>query len=968
MKNTKKFWSALVLLGLIGQIAWVVENMYLNVFIYKMFAASAEDISLMVALSAVAAAVTTLFIGALCDRIGRLKIVIALGYITWGVTILGFALVRTDILTPIAGGALEAASLGVTLTIALDCLMTFFGSSANDAAYNAWLTEAGNDDNRGKIEGVNAMMPLVAILAVFGGFMGFNLDLAESWTSIFLIIGCVVIAIGVACFFLVEEPKKASTAKDGYAETLIHSFKPSTVKGNKLLYLILIAFALFGISIQTFMPYLIIYYEKSLGMADYVLVMAPAIILASVVTVVYGRVYDMLGFKKSVIPTLGMLVAGYVILYFTVGKLPVFIGSLLMMCGYLSGMAVFGAAIRAEIPENMAGRFQGVRIIAGVLIPGVIGPRIGAFVLRDAPKIPNNDGTFSFLPNKNIWLAATVTALLVLAFLAYVFSFMRRATVRLVSGTTEEAYQSKWENHPKPQMKRERFKVLADGWTLNGEPINMPYPPESELSGYKGKLGGRLVYETKFTIPEDFKYERTFLRFGAVDQKCRVFLNREYVGSHGDGYLDFSFNITELLTPGENVLHVECTDKLDKKYPYGKQTKKRGGMWYTPVSGIWQSVWLENVPVNHIENIRFTPDLSGVKIEVEGRVNAFTVECEGKTYDFSGREGYIALDEPRLWTPEEPNLYEVTVRSGKDRVESYFALRTIEVSGSKLLLNGKPIFLHGVLDQGYFPEGIFLPPREEDYLSDILRMKSLGFNMLRKHIKIEPEIFYYYCDKYGMMIIQDTVNSGPYSFLLDTALPTAGLRSGMPKFASSKRKTLFACHVAGLVRRLYNHPSIVMYTLFNEGWGQHDTGENFEMMKRLDPTRPVDGASGWFKTDATDFESEHIYFKTVELKETEKPLLLSECGGYTRRIDGHIFSIYASYGYGGAESREELTDKIVGMYEKMVIGSPAVGCVYTQLSDVEDEINGLVTYDRQVLKVDPDRMKELSERIYKAQM
>lgn len=428
-KLGRKFWTAMVLFGLIGQVAWVVENMYLNVFIYKMFHASAADISLMVGASSVAAAVTTLLVGALSDRVGKRKIFICGGYVIWGVTILGFGLVRMDILEPLCGSVAEAAALGVTLVIILDCVMTFFGSSANDAGYNAWITDAGDETNRGKIEGINSMMPLVAILVVFGGFMGFDLNKAESWTLIYIIIGGVVLLLGVAGFFLIEEQlvaEKDEQEKTSYWHNLVYSFRPSVMKQNGLLYAILVAFALFGISIQIFMPYLILYYEQTLQMENYVLVMAPAIILAAVVTAFYGRLYDKRGFWKSAVPSIGMLVLGYVILYFTVHTLPVFIGSLLMMSGYLTGMAVFGAMIRDHIPLNMAGRFQGVRIIGQVLIPGVIGPAVGAFVLRNAEQIENQDGTFSFLPNQNIWIAATLAAVVLIVTLVGIYAVHRK--------------------------------------------------------------------------------------------------------------------------------------------------------------------------------------------------------------------------------------------------------------------------------------------------------------------------------------------------------------------------------------------------------------------------------------------------------------------------------------------------------------------------------------------------------------
>ncbi|MBP3371527.1 MAG: MFS transporter [Clostridia bacterium] len=417
----RKFWVSMLIFGLVGQIAWVVENMYFNVFIYKMFAASASQISAMVSASAVAAAVTTILMGELSDRLATRKLFICLGYILWGITILSFAFIRMDILTPMVGSTAAAAALGINLVIVMDCVMTFFGSAANDAAYNAWITDCGDEGTRGKIEGLNAMMPLVSILVVFGDFMGFNLDLAKSWTTIYIIIGAVVCVIGVVGFFLIEEEKKDRDVQKGtYWMNIVYSFTPKAFKKSPMLYAVLFAYALFGISIQVFMPYLILYYEKSLAMANYVFIMAPAIILAAVMTVFYGRLYDKKGFTSSIVIAVALLMGGYVMLYLFQSTALVFVGSLLMMCGYMAGMTVFGAKVRAHIPEHHAGQFQGVRIIAQVLIPGVIGPALGAWVLRDAELIVNSDGTTSFLPNQGIFLWAFIAAAVLCIALVFV--------------------------------------------------------------------------------------------------------------------------------------------------------------------------------------------------------------------------------------------------------------------------------------------------------------------------------------------------------------------------------------------------------------------------------------------------------------------------------------------------------------------------------------------------------------------
>ena len=414
-KLTGRFWLCITIFSLMGQIAWVVENMYFNVFIYKMFHASAADISNMVAASAVTATLTTVFMGALSDKIGKRKLFICGGYLLWGISIFSFILLREDIISKTFGMTVNAATVGISLTIILDCVMTFFGSTANDAAFNAWLTDSTDPSNRGAAEGINAMMPLVSILVVFGGFMFFDLEQASSWTLIFAIIGVLTAAIGILGFFIIKEPE-VKPVKDSYLGSILYGFRPKTVKENPKLYLGLLAFVLFNISIQIFMPYLIIYYEVSLQMKDYVLIMAPAIVLASVVTAFWGRVYDKKGFYFSGLIAVVTLLAGYAVLYLTRTTVPVFLGSLLMMSGYLAGMAVFGALIRDNTPVGKAGRLQGIRIFSQVLIPGVVGPAIGKKVLENAQVLVNNDGTTSFVPNENIFLAAGIALILVLPF------------------------------------------------------------------------------------------------------------------------------------------------------------------------------------------------------------------------------------------------------------------------------------------------------------------------------------------------------------------------------------------------------------------------------------------------------------------------------------------------------------------------------------------------------------------------
>lgn len=984
----RRFWCALTLLSLMGQVAWVVENMYFNVFIYKMFNASAGDISAMVSASAVAATLTTVFIGALSDRLGKRKIFICSGYILWGISIFSFTLLRTEVISSLFPLAASAAAIGVSLTIILDCVMTFFGSTANDAAFNAWLTDSTDSTNRGAAEGINAMMPLVAILVVFGGFMAFDLNKAESWNTIFTVIGISTLLVGIIGIFIIKDPK-ALPSDTGYFKNIIYGFRPSTVKANPQLYKSLILFIIFNISIQIFMPYLILYYEVSLKMSNYVLVMAPAIIIASVVTVFWGRFYDKKGFLTSGVISLIALMCGYLILGLFSTTVPVFIGSLLMMCGYLSAMAVFGALIRDLTPKGKAGRLQGVRIFSQVLIPGIVGPFIGKTVLANADTVLNNDGTYSFIPNQNIFFAALGTAIIVFLLMLATNTQKKPRIVTLTTPFEKNVEKIPYNRHPRPQMERKDFICLNGEWSLSvqnkqGErdlgSILVPFPPQSKISGIYKSFDKKdtLIYRRVFTLPNTFSKDKLILHFDAVDQECTVLLNGIEIGIHIGGYLPFSFDITNAVKLGENNITVYVTDRTDTNIPYGKQRIKRGGMWYTPISGIWQTVWLEALPCEYIKDLKISSDTKSVTIKTTGgdKSKNITISTENgeKSYNYEGDSFTLMLDNPKCWSPEEPYLYRFTLKCGEDEIKSYFALRTVEVkAGGKfphIALNGKPYFFNGLLDQGYFSDGIYMPSTEKGYENDIVTMKKLGFNMLRKHIKIEPDIFYYYCDKYGMIVFQDMVNSGKYSFLIDTALPTIGLKSGVRHYASKYRKQLFEASAKQTVKHLFNHPSICCYTIFNEGWGQYSDDTLYDELKSLDPTRIYDTASGWFKPRKSDFESVHTYFKPIKIKKAPSlPYFLSEFGGYSCKIRNHSFNLDKTYGYRKYEDINEFEDALKKLYLDEIL--PAVknglcAAVLTQVSDVEDETNGLMTYDRQIIKISADSLKPIFKEIYTA--
>ena len=540
-----------------------------------------------------------------------------------------------------------------------------------------------------------------------------------------------------------------------------------------------------------------------------------------------------------------------------------------------------------------------------------------------------------------------------------------------------------WSCYPRPQMRRDSYVNLNGLWDFAvckgayDRKILVPFCPESLLSGIHEHFreGCALRYRRRFTLPDGFNRGRVLLHIGAADQRLVCYVNGQRVGEHIGGYESMTFDITDALAQ-ENEMIIRCHDDLrDKSQPYGKQTLKRGGMWYTPVSGIWQSVWLESVPdvyirKLHVENrgasvtITTEPALEG-KITVAG-VGEFTLENGIAT---------IQPENPHFWSPEDPYLYDFTVETGEDRIASYFALRTLEIREfdgyQRLCLNGKPYFFHGLLDQGYWSDGLFTPATPECYVNDILAMKELGFNTLRKHIKVEPEEFYYQCDRLGMVVFQDMVNNGDYSFFRDTALPTLGVQTldDRKMHPDPATRDGFLRGMEATVEQLRNHPCIFYWTIFNEGWGQFDSDAMYHHLKAMDDTRWIDTTSGWFRRKETDVDSRHVYFKPIGLEAGEKPLVLSEFGGYSYKPEGHAFNVDKTYGYGKFKNQAAYAEAVEALYRQQVIPAAEQGlcaAIYTQVSDVEDETNGLLSYDRKVQKLTPERMRPIAQALQDA--
>ena len=554
--------------------------------------------------------------------------------------------------------------------------------------------------------------------------------------------------------------------------------------------------------------------------------------------------------------------------------------------------------------------------------------------------------------------------------------------------------------YPRPQMRRDSYLNLNGRWeyaiTGSDEPpqswdgtILVPFSPESALSGVGRTLepGQTLWYRRELTVPEGFlpRDGRLLLHFGAVDQEAAVYLNGVLLGRHMGGYNAFTLDATDALGP-RNTLVVRVHDDTDASFhSRGKQKTRRGGIWYTPQSGIWQTVWMEAVPRYYIESLRIVPLFDQSAVEVTVRC-AQPLQCEatvdGRTVPFtSGEAARIPMPDFRAWSPEDPYLYDLSVTLGEDRVESYFGMRKMEVRADRggvkrLFLNGEPYFQSGLLDQGYWPDGLYTAPSDEALIFDIQTAKAMGFNMLRKHIKVEPMRWYYHCDRLGMLVWQDMPSGGgKYRFSTVTLPLITGLHRRDNRYrafarASSQGRAEYMDELEEMVGQLFNAPSVALWVPFNEGWGQFDSTLVMERLRALDPTRPVDPASGWHDQGAGDLRSLHVYFKPFRFRYDRRgrALALSEFGGYNLRVDGHCFN-QKDYGYRRLPDAAALWRDFARLYEREVL--PAVprglcAAVYTQLSDVEDELNGLMTYDRRVVKLDAEDVRELNERLREA--
>ena len=549
--------------------------------------------------------------------------------------------------------------------------------------------------------------------------------------------------------------------------------------------------------------------------------------------------------------------------------------------------------------------------------------------------------------------------------------------------------------YPRPQMERDSYLNLNGAWQyaitetedspdqFDGD-ILVPFSPESELSGVLRTLlpTQTLWYRRILRLPADFNVGRILLHFGAVDQVATVYVNNTEVCTHIGGYTPFGADITACLED-ENTILVKVRDGSDTSFQSrGKQKSKRGGIWYTAQSGIWQTVWMESVPDDYIHTLHITPlfDESALELTVVSQSNQLCSAKVGETeVAFSSNEPVkLPMMQFTPWTPEHPYLYDLEVTMGADHVKSYFGMRKYSVgiddNGVKrLFLNNKPYFHNGLLDQGYYSNGMYTAPSDEAMIFDVQTAKDMGFNMLRKHIKIEPLRWYYHCDRIGMLVWQDMINGGgDYKAMTITSPLVTGIHFNDHHYQWFARqdeqgREQYRRELDEMIRHLYNAVSIAMWVPFNEGWGQFDAGDAVQRILKLDATRTIDHASGWHDQKIGDIKSLHVYFRKYRFKQDKllRAVVLSEFGGYNFRVNGHCFN-EKDFGYKRFETTDALLEAYRNLYENEILPAKRQGLcatVYTQLTDVEDELNGLITYDRKVVKMPMEALKEINEKL-----
>ena len=1000
MKNKVSIrkWISFILIGFTGQLAWSIENMYLNKFIFYLDGSGSYMtlISLTVAFSAITACLTTLFMGALSDKIGKRKIFISVGYILWGLSTASFGLINVknaNYLFP----SLNAGMISGVFVIILDCIMTFFGSTANDAAFNSYVTREVDNKNRGKVEGVLSILPLCAMLVIFVGLN--SLTDNGHWDIFFYIIGSFVLLIGIISFFLLPKENNKKD-EENYLKFIKEGFLIETIKNNKKLYISFIAYMIFGIACQIFFPYLMIYFQYSLGFdgINFMIVLGSVLFLGSIFSVLFGILTDKFKKEKMLVIITLVFILGLFLLFFVNKGALVFaiISGIIMMTGYISLGSVLNSIVRDLIPKNKEGSFMGVRMIFVVMIPMCTGPFIGEAVSKAFPSGYYEElGVTKSLPSNWIWIFSLIVLLAI--FIPIIFMCKKNKQEKENKGIIYEASdvtvsEKPLSEYPRVKLKRNSYFSLNGLWDINisksrelmtdfTKKVMVPFAIETPLSKVNHLLEKNeyIQYHKEITLDKNFNKGRIILHFEGVDQICDVYINKILVETHIGGYVPFSIDITPFmknLTFDLDLIVSDSTD--DNNLTKGKQKLERGGVWYTSSSGIYKPVWVESTPNEFIEDIKIIPlfDKNAINVFVSSNVDK-VVSIKFLNYKFeiyTNKEEVISnLDLP-IWSLEEPNLIDVEVKLNDDVAHTYFGFRKIEIKNNYIYLNNKKIIINGLLDQGYYYGGGLTPTNYDDYLNDVINIKNLGFNTIRVHIKKELDMFYYYCDLNGILVIQDIPNGG------DKYNAYTTIRGGLFPFIKKKNDHNYKAFsrtsidsrneyyevLNDIINSLNNHPSIIIYTLFNEGWGQFDSKDVYNYAKNIDNSRIYDVASGWYDNGFNEIVSIHSYFYPLRIpKKLKKPFLFTEFGGYSLKLDDHFYG-NKNFGYRHYKNSSELTKAYKKLYMNKII--PLIdkglgGVIYTQLNDVEDEVNGLYTFDRKILKVNKDDIININNLI-----
>lgn len=1035
MKNNKKVGIRnrfiFVLIGLVGQFAWSIENMYINTYITHLnftdVSGNGFNYSLLIAittaLSAIVATVTTLFMGSLTDRINKRKIFITIGYIIWGIATASFGFLNVNnanSLLPISMSAFTAA----IMVIVIDCIMTFFGSTSNDAAFNSYVTKNTTNDNRGKVEGVLSILPLIAMLIIFVGLNGLTTkENGYRWDLFFYIVGALVLIVGVASIFLI--PKEVSDEErinEGYLRLLIDGFKPSTIKNNKTLYLLLICYFIYGVAIQVYFPYLMVYVEKTCSIVNsgegfltpFAIVMAISLLFGSLGSVVIGNLADKFSKKTMMIPTIFILIIGLLMMYFAphinndiARIIYTALSSFVMILGYVAVPTILNSMVRENIPKGKEGTFMGVRMIFVVALPMCIGPFIGDALNQSYGKTYISEyGVESFIPSEYGYLVAL--AILFVSFIPMYFLFKEIKNKRMhknngylysnLKKIDEEELKFNLAEHPRPQFNRDNYLVLNGTWdfkisksesipeTFDNE-IVVPFACESPVSkvNHLVEINEFLYYRKYVKIPKTMQNECIFLNFEGVDQSVEVYIDRVFVEKHIGGYTRFKFDIKPFITSDEFEIILKIRDVSDDSYHMkGKQRLNPSGWFYSSSSGVYKPIYIESTPKEYIEHIEYGYHYDEKAISIRAKTTTdemIKVIISGQTYEIkSNKIEKIVLDPFIPWDVDNPHLYNVKVLYKDDIVNSYFGIRKIEIRKEpfpSIYLNNKRIFLNGLLDQGYYYLGGLTPRNYKEYELDIIRTKELGFNCLRKHIKVENDYYYYYADKHGLLIIQDFPNGGERMKFFYEVFPRISIKLfNKEKYLSYKcfgrknenGRNEFVSETKQIIDATKNFPSVIIYTIFNEGWGEFDPSKLYKELKTYSSTQLYDSASGWIDTINSDFYSIHSYTfpsKRRFDKQNKRPYILSEIGGASLRIKGH-YDYDKLYGHHICLSKKALNNRYKRLYKRLlkrIKDNELNGIIYTELNDCETEANGLYTLDRCVLKFDSNMIKSINKDI-----